>query len=313
MDDDVFTVETAAQVWLRRCEADGLERSTLKSYREHVILHILPRLGDRDLSTMRTRDVHEFRDELLVALSKSMSKKVLASFKAIVSEAVSREYIQNDFARAVKIRISSRDVPRKRIPSKEELRLLLERCPDKDRALITAAIYTGMRLSELRGLTWQHVALKRSIIEVRQRADSWRQIANPKSASGHRDIPLAPIVVTELTKLKARKQAGESDYVFGNGAGNVESGSNIYNRTFKPLMKDCGLTEKNGKSVFSFHALRHGAASLLIDAGWGPKKVQRFMGHSSINVTFDVYGHLFDDAEEDVGRMAELQSSLEAA
>jgi integrase len=313
MNDDVFTVEKASQIWLKRCQIDGLERSTLKSYREHVNLHVLPRIGQRDLCVMKTRDVHEFKDELLTDLTKAMAKKVLATFKAMVSEALSRDYIEVDFARAVKIKVSSRDVPKKRFPKKEEMKLLIDHVPSKHKALIVTAIYTGMRLSELRGLTWRHVLFDRSIIEVRQRADSWKEIADPKSAAGSRDIPMAPIVINELKQLKLTKAASDDDYVFSNGAGNVESGSNIYNRVFRPLMAECGLVDSRGKGLFTFHGLRHGAASLLIDAGWGPKKIQRFMGHSSINITFDVYGHLFDLADEDVGRMAELQSNLEAA
>jgi integrase len=89
-----YTVKEAAQTWLRRCQLDSLERSTLRSYQQHVDLHILPRIGDCDLKTMAPADVHDFRDQLLADMSKAMAKKVLGSFKSMVSEAHARGHIQ---------------------------------------------------------------------------------------------------------------------------------------------------------------------------------------------------------------------------
>nr|WP_244273874.1 tyrosine-type recombinase/integrase [Stappia indica] len=70
---------------------------------------------------------------------------------------------------------------------------------------------------------------------------------------------------------------------------------------------------KIGKPKFSFHALRHAAASLFIRQGWPAKKVQTILGHSSITMTFDVYGHLFDNAGDDVDLFVKLEADLEAA
>jgi integrase len=60
----------------------------------------------------------------------------------------------------------------------------------------------------------------------------------------------------------------------------------------------------------NFHALRHAAASLFIEQGWTPKKVQSLMGHSSIQVTFDIYGHLYSDPEDDAKAMAQIEARL---
>jgi integrase len=61
---------------------------------------------------------------------------------------------------------------------------------------------------------------------------------------------------------------------------------------------------------YSLHALRHAAASLFIAQGWTPKKVQTVMGHSSIAVTYDTYGHLFEDGDGDQAAMAAVEASL---
>jgi integrase len=60
----------------------------------------------------------------------------------------------------------------------------------------------------------------------------------------------------------------------------------------------------------TFHSLRHAAASLFIDQGWPAKKVQTVMGHSSIQVTYDIYGKLWTDLEKDLSAMAHLERDL---
>lgn len=86
---------------------------------------------------------------------------------------------------------------------------------------------------------------------------------------------------------------GELGLVFPNGKGNLESYGNIMRRIFYPLEKETGLFGKDGKPKYGFHALRHFAASMMIEQGWPPKKIQSILGHSSITITYDTYGHLF--------------------
>jgi len=79
-----------------------------------------------------------------------------------------------------------------------ELKLLIDRATDRWRPFIVAAIFTGMRASELRGLRWRDVDLDAGTIHVAQRANTWGTIGSPKSAAGRRDIPLVPMAVNAL-------------------------------------------------------------------------------------------------------------------
>jgi integrase len=73
------------------------------------------------------------------------------------------------------------------------------------------------------------------------------------------------------------------------------------------------VSEK-GRAKYGFHALRHAAASLFIaHLGWTPKRVQAVMGHASITMTFDRYGHLFVDAEGDREAMKKLEAAVLSA
>lgn len=81
---------------------------------------------------------------------------------------------------------------------------------------------------------------------------------------------------------------------------------------------DTGEKDADGNSVMShrygFHTLRHAAASLFIQhLKWSPKRIQTVMGHSSVQMTFDLYGHLFDDIEKDCADMATIEAAIRAA
>jgi integrase len=204
-------------------------------------------------------------------------------------------------------------------PARAELKAMMEASPDRWRPFLVTAIFTGMRASELRGLPWSDVDLDSGMIHVRQRADAWKRIGPPKSTAGIRDIPLAPIVVNTLRDWKPRCPGGDLGLVFPNGRGNVETLPNIFKRFWKPLQLRCGLIaeaigEASPAGRYGFHMLRHAAASLFIAyLGWTPKRVQTVMGHSSINMTFDLYGHLFEDKDADRAAMHKIEAAINAA
>jgi integrase len=101
--------------------------------------------------------------------------------------------------------------------------------------------------------------------------------------------------------------------VLPNGKGNPESYGNIMRRVFYPLQVKTGITGRDGKPKFGFHALRHTCATLMIEQGWPVKKIQAILGHSSISMTMDVYGHLFTKAEDDVALFDKMEQDLMAA
>ncbi len=210
---------------------------------------------------------------------------------------------------------------RPEIPTKEELRAIIGAAAGRWRPRLITAIFTGLRASEIRGLRWADVDLKRDVPTVSQRADAWKRIAASKSEAGTRDVPLAPIVVNTLREWKLACPKGDLDLVFPNGSGNVEHHPNIVNRGWEPTQIAAGVVYVDGKDKagnpikvpkgrYNFHSLRHAAASMFIESGMTPKRVQTVMGHSSIQVTFDVYGHLFSDEEADRRAMRTIEERL---
>jgi integrase len=199
-------------------------------------------------------------------------------------------------------------------PSRAEIRALLDNAPERWRTFFVVAVFTGLRASELRGLRWADIDLNAGNLTVSQRADVWRRIGPPKSAAGRRDIPLTPMAINALRLWKSACPAGELGLVFPNNLGQVEGLPNIQRRVWDPVQVKCGLVDAEGQARYRFHSLRHAAASLFIaHLGWTPKRVQEVMGHASITMTYDRYGHMFADPEGDREAMRKLEAAIVAA
>ena len=341
-----MTVSDAGNLWLQRASLEGLEESTIQQYQQHLRLHIEPLLGNQSLSKLSAPILEKFKDQLLRTRSRSLSRKVLTSLKGVCKEALRLGYARINVAGTVQISRKSRGMicvantqsSSVRIPSKDDIRILIRKSEemfpiDAEPAckgsgiragtcwhpLVIAAIFTGMRASELRGLSWDHVDLKNQIIRVRQRADFKGKLGPPKSGAGIRDIPMAPLVVNTLGAWRARCPNTALNIVFPSRNGRIHTNSNIRKQCWAPLQIAAGIMlpspsgsdgQQRAQPRFNFHALRHAAASLFIEQGWQPKKVQAIMGHSSIQITFDTYGKLWKDPEADLAAMAELERRL---
>ena len=250
-----------------------------------------------------------------------MARKITASLGGIVAHAMSlglasrnpvREAAQYGKRRA---RLSARHTVRLEvgvdIPTKDELRLILAHASARWRPLIVTAVFTGLRASELRGLTWKDVEpLKAAMLRVRQRADRWDTIGSPKSATRAREVPLAPMVVNALKEWRLACPKGALDLVFADDEGRIEAHHNIHRNALGKAQRDAGMCDSWKAPKYGMHSLRHAAASLFIEQGFTPKKVQALMGHSSIQMTFDTYGHLFPSQESDQEAMRQLQARL---
>jgi integrase len=315
-----ITVNEAAENWLKTAEKVGRERSTIAQYEQHVKYHIAPRIGTMKLSRLSTPGVEAFKDDLLGSVSRPMAKKVLASVKALLSDAQRRGSVAQNVALGVKVETPKRHQRKLTvgvdIPSPDEIKAIIGALEGRWRPLLVTAILTGLRASELRGLTWDDVDFEGRAIHVRRRADRYNQFGSPKSHAGERDVPMSPELVKILKEWRLACPIGELKLVFPNGAGKVESLANIWNRGLRPAQVRAGIVDDDGKPRYGMHALRHFYASWCInrkrDGGLElpPKRVQERLGHSSITMTLDRYGHLFAAGDDDYSDMADAERTL---
>jgi integrase len=313
------TVSEAGAEWLASCE--GLERSTLESYRQHLSGHILPYLGTIRLSALTVPAVRNFMDKLRAdGRSPAMVKRVIGDLGSLLADAQERGNVAQNVVRSLRAgrkRGKDRHAERRQrgklkigvdIPTPNEIKRIVGAVEGRWRPLLLTAIFAGLRASELRGLRWADVDFRKAELHVRQRADRFNKIGKPKSEAGERTVPLPPIVVNTLREWKLACPAGKLDLVFPNGAGHIENHANIVQRGLAPAQIAAGVTAKDGSAKYSgLHALRHFYTSWCInrkaDGGLElpPKLVQERLGHASIIMTMDRYGHLFprgDDGSE---------------
>lgn len=206
------TVSEAAAAWLADCV--DLERATLAQYRQHANLHIKPYLGEVKLARLSTPMVCDFRDKLRRgdpapgetegnARSAALVRKIVTSLGSLIGHAKER----GRFARANPVRelakgkrgVQRRGEKRQKgrlqagrdIPSPDEIRRLLAAATPRNKPILMVASFCGLRASELRGLRWSDVDLKRGELHVRQRADRYLKIGPPKSEAGERKVPIS--------------------------------------------------------------------------------------------------------------------------
>jgi integrase len=217
------TVIEAGEQWIAQAEADGLERASVRQYAQQLRLHIRPFIGLHKLADLTPATVADFRNVLIgQGRSRVLAGMVVSSLGSILSEAMTRGQVARNVVREQargdrrRARVEKRHKRQLQVgvdlPTKDELRAMLEHA-GRLRPLLVTVIFTGLRSSELRGLTWDDVDLvDRRVLVVRRRADRWNVIGAPKSDAGKREVPLAPIVGSALREWKLacpRVPAGE--------------------------------------------------------------------------------------------------------
>ena len=157
---------------------------------------------------------------------------------------------------------------------------------------ILLCLYTGLRIGELCALQWKDIDFENKILRVRQTVQRiYRKqlngagkskvvIAAPKSRTSAREIPLAPILLPVLERL--RKEDAECYFIGGNvKCLEVRAYREFYDR----------FLARNNLTHIRFHALRHTFATRCIEAGGDCKTVSELLGHSTVNLTLNLYVH----------------------
>jgi integrase len=330
-DSQSITIAEAGVLWLKSCDAAGLERSTMEQYRQHLKVHIIPLIGKVKLSRFTAPMARDFEDRLALDRSSAMTRKVRASLSAILADAQERGLVGQNVVRALRARRprgqEARTAKRQKgklqagvdIPTPAEIRAITDALVGRWRPIILTAIFTGLRASELRGLRWADVNMKRGELHVRQRADRFNAVGQPKSEAGERVVPLPPPLVAMLREHRLACPKSSLDLVFPSALGVVQSRQNIVRRGLQPAQVAAGVVTKSGEAKYpGLHALRHFYASWCInrrvDGGLELplKLVQARLGHASITMTADRYGHLFPRGDDGAELAAAAQALLGA-
>ena len=175
-----------------------------------------------------------------------------------------------------------------------------------------------MRQSELLGLKWADLSWNRGVLYVRRQA--MRRVADgfsePKTKAGRRTVKLGNTTLQMLQRQYhqqqlARAVAGsrwkDNDLIFTSSIGTPLNQRNV-SREFHEILKAAGLPS------IRFHDLRHTAASLMLNHGIPVIVVSKILGHSKPSVTLDIYGHLYNEMQDQAAKlMDDLVSPVQVA
>lgn len=318
IDDKGMTVQQWSEKWLELYKADKAY-NTYMMYKRTVDNHITPNLGNIRLSALKKHQIQELLNNIVQSGHQRTAELVKLTLHQIIQQAIIEEYIYKD----VTIGLS---LPKKQKSEKRTLtdaeKALIQNADlnPKERAFIDLLYYTGVRRGEALALMVSDIDFVNKKVKINKNLvikDSGSEIKHsPKTNAGYREIPIPNKLLISLQKYIAETN---SVYLFTQSTNselmtksslrqfwnnilnklNIAAGGNQYKTSHKP---------KDGKSQIQLiasditpHMFRHTYATNLYYAGIDIKTAQTLLGHSSIQMTLDIYTHLDDNKVHEAG------------
>lgn len=287
-------LELAAAGVVRTRSGDAYKPSALRSY-DGALRALMVELGHLRLSAVTRNHLQDIIDRLVAeGRAPSTVRNTLLPLRAIYRRAVSREQVPLN--PTLKLTLPAVRGRRERIARPQEGAALIATTPLRDQAIWATAFYAGLRLGELRALDWQNIDLEHGLIQVEQAWDPKAGLIEPKSRSGKRCVPLNGTLRSHLLSHRLRQGHGGEGFVFGETPARPFHPGAVTKRAEK-AWREVGLGR------IGFHECRHTYAAFMIAAGVNLKALSTYMGHSSITITLDRYGHLLPGNESEAATM----------
>jgi integrase len=291
-------LHTYSARWLQTYGALNLKRSSIKAYNESLANHILPVLGHLPLSEIKRYMVIDLIRELRKKnLSRNSIRLVYATLRVILNNAVDDELIVTNPGLKVGRFVKGKVQAGASITAltREDLHIFLQTIKEKFPPyypLFLTFARTGLRLGEALGLQWQDINFDERVIYVRRTLGLYG-IDVPKNGKSRRvdmSKQLASVLIENLqaTTIEASKRGWKepSPWVFCSSYGTPLDPNNLRRRVFYKAIEAARLKR------FRIHDLRHTFATLLIQNGESLVYLKDQLGHHSIQITVDIYGHL---------------------
>lgn len=281
--------EWAAEMMAMRID---LRPSTLARDWSYLRSLVLPVFGAQRLDKVGQREVQTWVAHLATQKAPATVRKAYELLGKVFSSAVTAEMIPRSPCRDVKLPRTAREEMRTLSP--DELRSLIDATPPRFQSLVLTAGYSGLRFGELAALHRRLLDLDAGTLTVTESLTEvqGRIVTGPPKTAASRRVIALPAFLTRVLEQHLRTYPSESGRVFTGPLGAPLRRSNFRRRVWLPAVRN------SVGEPLRFHDLRHFHASLLIAEGVHPKVIQHRLGHTSITVTLDVYGHLFEGIDQ---------------
>lgn len=298
-----------AEDWYRTTATRDLKPKTREGYRNTLKRYLLPAFGDSAIGGIEASDLRDFLDELPKSLSPTTRRNIFRTLSPIFKLAlVDGKVLKNPVPLVEQPKAATTN---QYILTGEQVKTLAEAIAPEYRTLIYFLAYTGVRAGEAAALQVKNLDLLRRRVRIERSAsevaraysdtDSRLVFGTPKNGKS-REFTIPAFLGDMLAVHLTGRPSDPDALVFSAPRGVTMRWANFRKRHFHPTVKEV-LPENF--APMRVHDLRHTCASLLIAAGVNAKAIQEQLGHSSISVTFDVYGSLFPDAHERVANAME--------
>jgi integrase len=281
-----------AQAWID--ERPGLRPKTLQLYRYLLRRHLVPGLGGMAVAEIREPQVRRWRKGLLDAeVSEVTVAKAYRLLKAIMNTAVDDGLIRRNPCR---IKGASQETsPERPVLTVAQVYALADAIDPQYRTLVLLATFGSLRWGELAALRRKDIDLSARTIRVeRQLTEITGQgltFGPPKSAAGHRAVPLPGMILTDLIDhLSQHVQAGNDALIFTSPEGTPLRHGNFTRRAWQPAIKETGM------SGVHFHDLRHAGNTYTANAGANLRELMERMGHATSRAAM-IYLHSTDQRQ----------------
>ena len=284
------------QQWYETYKQNQSSIATQKRYK-NVIKLVKNYFKKAKLSDINRVTYQNFINDFGKSHAKHTVQKANMIIRSCVRNAVYDDVIRKDFTHNVQITYDPKRTRKVEYLSLEDIKKLLQECENglqpryTSRYMILTGILTGMRISEVMGLTWDDINYNWQTISINKTWDyqNGGGFKPVKTESSKRIIRVNQALLDILSALKVN----DNKMVFANKRGLIPS-SNAVNKTLKNIMKDCGLEKQN----YHFHSLRHSHVAYLLSQGVDIYAISKRLGHADLSTTTNVYAYLIDEYKE---------------
>ncbi len=276
-----------AEQWL--AESVHLKPKTVAGYESVLSRHVLPRWGSVPVASIDRAAVKTWVATMSAdGVGPGTIKNIVNVTSAVLRSAIEAGALKVNPCTGLRLERAER--AEMHFLDAEEVARLADAIGGPYGVLVTFAAYTGLRAGELAALRWERVDLIRGSVDV---VESFAEVhgalvLGPTKTYARRTVALPRFLVDLLAPT-----ASASGLVFASPDGGPLRHSNFYRRHYRPAVKAAGLPDG-----LRFHDLRHTTVALLVAQGAHPLAIKERLGHSSITVTLDQYGHLLPSLDE---------------